>query len=662
MAFTSTSQTISNSSEVTADKLSTDGIVLNVSPSNPFKEVDYGLIIKAFELETANWAEEDYALAYHYKDVYSTQNFSSRAREQMDYYPGMHQTANPPEENPFKTVAEKNAQETTRYWDNAMDNPNSFMNGLRSRQEDFDYTTIFGSDSSAKERAKEIGKMVTECVPCFGELKNIGNLLPDGDLLEIHAMNIKIRTDILDKIKTLFNDPGAYIDICELLKLLSHICPKHLVAILALLTQYLAKLNLDIKFNIDFIIQLVGPILSPFLDGLSQWLDKWIQLIITPIICVVDNINETIILAQNAKIPFSEVTGNIDADIGVALPFHKNNSTSGGIGGIAGTGANREDKQSGAAGWGSWQMEQFNTPDSEKYNPNVPDYPSEETQMARAEMEEAWSPSFSEAEREEKNQRWVELRAREEAKRKKVPPPLDSPDRNGQRWSKDDIPNSEKYINGDEFDVGYYPPEEQDRPNDAIKYFDASPLVNSIVQLRNILQGAIQYVNDWFTYVTQMIYDLLGVDIGWMNKKADTTIVKSRLIQLILMVKAVLKAINQNGLDCGVTSTGLDQSQMKFLLEDALNSNTSTAVSFKMEDDGTIKLIPAGINPELTKVKEQTTTIPGLIPGETISEPSTKPKSLEQSGIIIKSCFKNMNNDDLEKARKWISDFENRGV
>lgn len=661
MALTSTTQSISNSSEAMAEKLSTDGVTLTVRPGNPFKQVDYGLIIKAFELETANWAEEDYALAYHYKDVYSTENFSYRVREQMDYYPGMHQSSNPPEENPFKTEAEEQSEKTLHYWDNAMDNPSSFMNGLRSRQEDFDYTTIFGSNSSAEERAKEVGKMITECVPCFGELKNIGNLLPDGDLLEIHAMNIKIRTDIVNKIKTLFDDPGAYVDICELLKLLSHICPKHLLAILIVLSQYLAKLNLDIKFNIDFIIQLVGPILSPFLDGLAQWLDKWIQLIITPLICVVDSINETIITAQNAKIPFSAVSGDVSADIGVALPFHTNLSSENNIGGAAGTGTNT-DGQSYAGGWGKWQFEKFNTPDSEKYNPEIPVYPSEETQMAREEMAEAWSPSFSEVEREERDRRWAELKEAEDNKRKEVPPPLDIPNRNGQRWSKDDIPNSEKYVTGGQFDVGDLPPEEQRRPNEAIAYFDASSLVNSIVQLRNILQGSIQYVNDWFTYVTQMIYDLLGVDIGWMDKKADTTMLKSRIIQLIMMVKAVLKAFTENGLECGVTSSGLTQSQVKFIIEEGLNKNVGSAVSLKIQDDGTITLTPVAEVQDSTTDKKQVTETSGTIPGETVTEPSVNTKEPVQSGTITKDCFKDMSSDDFEKASKWIADFNKRKI
>lgn len=660
MSLTQNETSVSNSSEEMADSISSDGVELRINESNPFKDHDYGIIIKAFEVEAQNWEEEDYALAYHYKDVYGTQNFSNRVREQMNYYPGMHQTNTAPEENPFLTEAEKNSQNTLNFWNTAMDNPDAFNNGLRSRQEDFDYASIFGSDASAEERAQEFGKMVTECIPCFDELLNMDQLLPSGDLLEIHAMNIKIRTDILDKIKTLFDDPGAYIDVCQLLDLFSHICPRQLLAMVAMLTQYLAKLNLDVKFNIDFIIQLVGPILSPFLDSLSQWLDMWIQVILKPIICIVDNINETILIAQSMQIPFSDVSGDVSLDLDIAAPGHQNISADQNIAGGATSGPG--DRESGAGAWGSFQWEHFNTPQEEKYNPTIPEYPIEETQMAREEIAEAWSPSYSEVEREERDRRWADLRAKEEAKRKQVPPPLENPDRNGQRWSKDDIPNSEKHVTNGEFDAGYYPPEEQSRPTEAVKYFDASPLVNSIVQLRNILQGAVQYVEDWFTYVTQMIYDLLGTEVGWMAKKADNTMLKSRIIQMLQMVRAILRAIKRNGLQCGLDNSNFNQAQLQYILEEELNPNPSS-VNFVVNNDGTITLTKpmANIEDTSSSTTSTTTTVTGATPDQQISEPETNKTKPVSSGIIIKTCFKNFSKADYDRTSKWIADFEKRG-
>jgi hypothetical protein len=665
----------------TKGKAETGEFGVYVNPDNTFAQQDYAIIIKTFELDAANWTREDYAKAYHYRDVYSTRNFAERTRLQMRYYPGMHQvTGAAPETDPFYTEAKKKSEKRLDYWDTAMDSPDAFMSGLRQSQEDFDYTKIFGSDVSAKTRAENIGRLLTECVPCFDRLLDPGNLLPDGDLLEIHALNIKVRTDILDKVKSLFKDPGAFVDICELLNLLKHLCPQDLLAILALLTQYLAKLNLDVKFNIDFIIQLVGPILSPFLDALSAWLDKWVQLILGPIICVIDHINETILIAQSARIPLAQVGGNIDLDVGVAGPGHVNIANPMGIGGTAGLGDPEKgiiepgalDPKAGV--WGNWEAEVFRTPDSQKYNPTIPDYPLEETELAALEIDEEWDPALTEEERRERDERWKEMRAQERAKRQYIPPPLRYEQHDGTRWSKDDIPNSEKYMVGGEFEAGYHPPEKQAKPIPATEYYVTSPIVASIVHLRNILQGAVQYVRDWFTYVTQMVHDLLGTDLGWMTKKADTTMLKSRLIQLIMLVKAMIKAVSENGLECG-THTNFNPSQMKFILEGELNRHSAT--QFEVQDDGTVAVIPPGrqAGPDVqdhTPTLETTPSgveqvpeavVPGTVPGETISapkKPADKQKFVE-SGTIIKDCFKNVAQDELEQVRSWIADFEKRG-
>ena len=652
-------------------------VEVEINPANPFPQRDYSLIVQTFEMEASNWEREDYAKAHQYRDVYSTRNFSERTREQMAYYPGMHQSAGAPSTDPLYTRSEKMARDRLGYWNNAMCSTDNFAGSLAAKQKDFDYATIFGSSASGEERAKEIGKLLSECIPC---LERFTDLLPDGDLLEIHAMNIKIRTDLLDKIATLFKDPGQFIDICDLLKLLSHLCPQDLLAIIALLSQYLAKLNLDFRFNLNFIIQLVGPILSPFLDALSQWLDKWIQLILGPMICVLDHINETILIAQSAEIPLSNVSGNIEMDLGIAGPAHNNAAgsfqTENNIGFGEPRGVFQEDVvDPHASTWGSWQWEEFNTPDSEKYNPTVPVPPEEEIELSRQEMEESWSPSFSDDERRERTARFQELQERNKQQRREVPPPLKQENRDGSRWSKDDIPNSEKYVAGDEWQAGgYYPPEKQDKPREATQYYVTTPLVNSIVQLRNIMQGAIQYVKDWFTYITQMIYDLLGTDIGWMDKKIDNTILKSRIIQMILMVKSMLEAIAKNGLECG-TNTNYNEAQMRFILEEGLNQ--FSAYKFEVQEDGSIVMLQPGYDTlpsaedlssnietqqQEKAIKEGKTKLIGTTPDQEISEPesSTDKQSYSPSGTIIKDCFKNVSQDELQEVRKWIIDFEKR--
>lgn len=633
---------------------------LVVNPKNPLAQQDYALIIRYFEIEAANVDEEEYSMAYHYKDVYSTRNFSTRVREQMNYYPGMHQSSGVPREDPAYTNANQQAQNRLNFWNNAMDNPDSFMSALRSKEQDFDYRKIFGSDTSAKTKGEQVGKLLTECIPCFDRMLDLGALVPDGDLLEVHALNIKLRTDILDQIRDLFRNPGLYLDICELLNFLSKLCPQDLFAMLILLTQYLAKLNLDIKFNIDFIINLIGAVLSPFLDALSQWLDKLIQMLIAPMLCVVDKINEVIIMGQQAKIPLSEGSASIDADLGVAFTPQQNFSSD------IDAGINSEKT------WADGEMERFSTPDSQKYNPTVPEFPDEETALAGEEIKEAVNPSISEAERQERNKQWADLRKRDKEKRSKVPPPLKKGNpRDGRRWSKDDIPPSEKWSK--EFSTGnqYNPPEKQTRPQEADKYFDPAPLVNSLVQVRNITQGAIRYVQDWFDYAIQMMYDLIGTDFGWMSKKHGSSALKSRIIQLIAVIKAVLEAISKNGLKCGVNSN-FDQGQMKFVLEGTLNQFSDTR--FKVRDDGSIEITHPGTKetPGASKPGIQSSSDGDANTKQTkdggidtgvgkVKTSDTEQKSVK-SGIIIKNCLQDVNANELSQAKEWIAEYERRST
>jgi len=630
-----------------------------VNSANPFSSQDYHQIVSAFEKQSTDWAEEDYALASHYKDTYSTRNFSERVKEQMAHYPGLHQPATGvPDEDPYKTNAEKQAERRQNFWTDAMSSPDAFMNGLRSREQDFDYTTVFGSDASAKTKAENVGKILTECIPCFGRLLDADGLVPDGDLLEVHALNINLRKDLISDTKKLLNNPGSYLDICELLNLLSHQCVQDLFAILALLTQYLAKLNLDIKFNFDFIENLVGAILSPFLDALSQWLDKWIQLIIEPLVCVVDHINEVIVTSQTMKIPLSSAGIGIDADLGVQDGvFSKQDSAS----------TKKRQHKTKKSKWSDSEMDRFSDLPPGHYTPRRPTVPDEEIQMSATEIKESWNPSMSEQQREETNQKWEEINKQRKDKKLSYTSDIYKERRDGTRWSKDNVPNSEKFSAGFQFGDEYHPPEKQSLPKTADSYFDTGPLTNSIVQLRNILQAGIQYVRDWFIYITQMVYDLLGTDFGWMKNKTGSSFLKSDLIKMISLVKAIIQAVSKNGLRCGI-NTNLDQDQVKFILEDTLNKFSPT--KFEVMENGDIKVIPSGGSLPDTKdtsdaVQAQIEEQDKIDMGEGIGKVTDKKteETLQdsvKSGIIVKNCLRDLTSDEAARAREWILEYERR--
>jgi hypothetical protein len=662
------------------DIMSGQGSVFSVGikkGNHPLADRDAAGIIAAYEGESVYMDGEEAALVTHYKDVHSTEAFSRRVQEQMGYYPGIHNSQGTTSEtNPFNRNAEQMAEQRLNKWDNAMDSPDSFMGALRNNvpvdkngNQAFDYDKIFGTEGSAKDRATEMGKMLTACIPCFDRLLDLDGLVPDGDLLEVHGLNVKLRLDFLDKIMDLFKNPGSLVDICELLKLLSGLCPTDLIAILSLLTQYLAKLNLDFKFNLDFILNLIGPILSPFLNALSQWLDKWVQLILAPVLCVTDHINEVIYMLNTAKIAAKSASFDVNGESNINLL---------GITGLSGAGSTIDTGFSMQGDtWTESEAYRFDKVTDKNYTEYKPEIPKEEIDASWEETLTTWGEKTptERTEAEERKKQFEELRReREEQSRnlQELPGYRKELISDGSRWSNDGTPLSEKTKLGS-FSKGMenHPPEKQVRPLEGPKYFDPSPLVSSIVQLRNIVQSAIRYVQDWFNYAIQMMYDLLGVDFGWLSKKSDASFLKSQVIQMILLIKSLLQSVSKNGLKCGLHSN-FDVLQMKHVLENGFNQ-FSSGYKFKVRDNGDIEVLPPGVNATLPSVEDVSSVLnqkqadkdAGAQRTEDKNSPQVKlneqtRQKTQESGIIVKNCLRDMSKEEVEQARQWISDYERR--
>ena len=118
---------------------------------------------------------------------------------------------------------------------------------------------------------------------------------------------------------------------------------------------------------------------------------------------------------------------------------------------------------------------------------------------------------------------------------------------------------------------------------------------------------------------------------------------------------------------------------MKYILEEELNrsSDVSGSTKFKVNDDGTILLLPPGRTTlpdvkNLTRNEKQdeqgievtgeiSSTSQGTTPEENIEVPVANKQNSSKSGIIIKDCFRNVGYEELAQVRKWIADFEKRG-
>jgi hypothetical protein len=139
-----------------------------------------------------------------------------------------------------------------------------------------------------------------------------------------------LKSDILERLKFLrqlaeqLTDLSVYGDLCDLMKLLSFMCIPDLQRIIALL---MALLILQVP-NLDGIIamlqSLISPVFAPVLMGLTGLLDQFNVLVVSPIDCVIDAIEEQM---QKLGLEIDPATKEQIATLSNGLAFLNNQLT-----------------------------------------------------------------------------------------------------------------------------------------------------------------------------------------------------------------------------------------------------------------------------------------------------------------------------------------------
>jgi hypothetical protein len=147
-----------------------------------------------------------------------------------------------------------------------------------------------------------------------------------------------------------------------------------------------------------------------------------------------------------------------------------------------------------------------------------------------------------------------------------------------------------------------------------------------------------------------MVHDLLGTEIGWMSKKADTTILKSNIIQIIFMIKAIIEAIAKNGLQCG-EKNNYNEAQMKYILEKELNPKLPKGSRFNVKENGDVEFVQETRRPDVVDTTKGGKPLSKAPSSDTIDRGTTV-------STAIKNCFKSVSAEELKNVQSWISDFE----
>lgn len=178
----------------------------------------------------------------------------------------------------------------------------------------------------------------SECIPCSLRINFTDELnfqfAVDSFWDRMQGM-LENMVNQIQQLINMFKNLDKYIDLCAFLKFLKDfVCIPDLQKILALFAAFIANLALQLDLSFDLILSLIAPLFMPFLSGLVEQLNKYLLMILKPINCIIDSIQNILskldynVLFQNlhnANVAFGPKVGNppnpINVNLGGKIPI-----------------------------------------------------------------------------------------------------------------------------------------------------------------------------------------------------------------------------------------------------------------------------------------------------------------------------------------------------
>jgi len=139
---------------------------------------------------------------------------------------------------------------------------------------------------------------LSECIPCDLRLGAWIEFNPNLDLLGMLENFLMEALKFLTGIGNILSNLDLFGDFCKLLDLLSFMCIPDLQRIIMLFISLLTLEAPNLDFLIGFLMSLVGPLFSAIFSGIIGLFDQFVLLVVNPLDCIVDAINQ-----QLAKLP-----------------------------------------------------------------------------------------------------------------------------------------------------------------------------------------------------------------------------------------------------------------------------------------------------------------------------------------------------------------------
>ncbi len=154
-----------------------------------------------------------------------------------------------------------------------------------------------GATFSSREIAIP-GTLDSNCIPCGLRIQLAGQLNLKADMEGIGTQYLEMwkqahakMVEQLEQITKMFDNLDKFVDICAFFKFINDfVCIPDLQALLSALMALLSKIGFEFGGLIDLVLGFIAPLIIPFLSGLVNILTRYVLLIVAPLECIIDAI------------------------------------------------------------------------------------------------------------------------------------------------------------------------------------------------------------------------------------------------------------------------------------------------------------------------------------------------------------------------------------
>jgi len=258
---------------------------------------DCSLITAAFERSCLYDTTEASVFAPLYRQLETTKNFSGAAQQSLDSY--------------LVSPMSKTVSDLTELGQNTVNIGTSEFKGgsLTSIGVGKDFqnhmSDLLGSDTM---------DWLRDCIPCGDRILSLLELHPSLDFIEALRADILGRLGMLTDVLDMLNNFDIYSDYCIFFNILGEMCIPDLQRLIVMFMALIYNEIPNFDENIDMLRGLIAPIFMPLLMSITSLLDQFSLVILSPIDCIIDHINQQVhklYLEIDPKNPLQSMSGGL---------------------------------------------------------------------------------------------------------------------------------------------------------------------------------------------------------------------------------------------------------------------------------------------------------------------------------------------------------------